>query len=69
LDKNTNDECSSPSGLSEGKSVQNHNATPNTGSKIEKGFGNELGLLCQGIWDIQGTSTYFFVGISNIPKD
>jgi hypothetical protein len=36
LDKNTNDECSAPSGIREGNAVHRHNSTPNTGSKIKK---------------------------------
>jgi hypothetical protein len=32
-------------------------------------FGNELGHLLQGIHDIQRTNTYFFVELTNIPKD
>jgi hypothetical protein len=39
------------------------------GPKYRKDFGNELGRLCQGIKDIQGTNTCFFVELSNIPKD
>jgi hypothetical protein len=37
--------------------------------KYKTGFGNELGRLCQGIKDIQGTNTRFFVELANIPKD
>jgi hypothetical protein len=33
------------------------------------GFGNELGRLFQGISDLQGTHTCFFVDLTNIPKD
>jgi hypothetical protein len=33
------------------------------------GFGNELGRLCQGIRDINGTNTCFFVELTNPPKD
>jgi hypothetical protein len=69
LDKSTSNECSSRSGLREGNAVKRHNATPNTGSKIKKGSGNELGSLCQGIRDIQGTNTCFFVELSRILKD
>jgi hypothetical protein len=36
--------------------------------KIGFGFGNELGHLCKGIRDIQGTNICFFVELSNIPK-
>jgi hypothetical protein len=42
---------------------------PTLGPKYKTGFGNELGRLCQGIRDIQGTNTCFFVELSNIPKD
>jgi hypothetical protein len=42
---------------------------PKLGPKYKTGFGNELGLLCQVIRDIQGTNTCFFVELSNIPKD
>jgi hypothetical protein len=35
----------------------------------KRGFGNEVGRLFQGICDIQGTNTRFFVEIKNIPKD
>jgi hypothetical protein len=34
----------------------------------KQGFSNEAGLLCQGIRVIPGTSTCFFVEITNIPK-
>ena len=33
------------------------------------GLGNEIGHLCQGIRDIAGTDTAFFVELKNIPKD
>jgi hypothetical protein len=33
------------------------------------GFGNEAGRLFQGIRDIPGTNTCFFVELTNIPKD
>jgi hypothetical protein len=42
---------------------------PTLGPKYKTGFGNELGRLCQGIRDIQGTNTCFFVDLYNIPKD
>jgi hypothetical protein len=35
----------------------------------KRGFGNELGRLFQGIRDIPGTDTCFFVELTNIPKD
>jgi hypothetical protein len=34
-----------------------------------RGFGNERGRLFQGIWDIPGTETCFFIKLTNIPKD
>jgi hypothetical protein len=34
----------------------------------KRGFGNELGHLFQGIRDIPGTDTCFFVNLTNIPK-
>jgi hypothetical protein len=42
---------------------------PLLGPRYKKGFGNELGRLCQGIRDIKGTNTCFFVELKNIPKD
>jgi hypothetical protein len=35
----------------------------------KRGFGNEAGCLFQGIRDIPGTYTSFFVELTNIPKD
>jgi hypothetical protein len=35
----------------------------------KRGFGNEVGHLFQGIRDIPGTNTCFFVELTNIPKD
>jgi hypothetical protein len=35
----------------------------------KRGFSNEAGRLFQGIRDIPGTNTYFFVELKNIPKD
>jgi hypothetical protein len=35
----------------------------------KRGFGNEIGCLFQGICDIHGTDTCFFVELKNIPKD
>jgi hypothetical protein len=35
----------------------------------KRGFGNEVGRLFQGIRDIPGTGTCFFVELTNIPKD
>jgi hypothetical protein len=34
-----------------------------------RGFGNECGRLFQGIRDITGTNTCFFIKLTNIPKD
>jgi hypothetical protein len=34
-----------------------------------RGFGNECGRLFQGIRDIPGTDTCFFIGLKNIPND
>jgi hypothetical protein len=34
-----------------------------------RGFGNECGRLFQGIRDIPGTDTCFFINITNNPKD
>jgi hypothetical protein len=34
-----------------------------------QGFGNEYGRLFQGMWDIAGTDTSFFIKLTNIPKD
>jgi hypothetical protein len=39
------------------------------GPQYKTGFGNELGRLCQGIRDIQGTNTCFYVELDNIHKD
>jgi hypothetical protein len=35
----------------------------------KRGFGNECGRLFQGIWDIPGTDTCFFINLTNIPTD
>jgi hypothetical protein len=35
----------------------------------KRGFGNECGRLFQGIRDIPGTGTCFFIKLTNIPKD
>jgi hypothetical protein len=42
---------------------------PNLQSLWKRGFGNEEGHLFQGISDIPGTDTCFFVELTNIPKD
>jgi hypothetical protein len=35
----------------------------------KRGFGNEVGRLFQGIHNIQGTNTCFFIELKNTPKD
>jgi hypothetical protein len=35
----------------------------------KRGFGNKVGCLFQGIYDVPGTDTCFFVELTNIPKD
>jgi hypothetical protein len=35
----------------------------------KRGFGNECGHLFQGIRDIPGTNTCFFIKLTNVPKD
>jgi hypothetical protein len=35
----------------------------------KRGFGNECGSLFQGIRDIPGTDTFFFIKLTSIPKD
>jgi hypothetical protein len=35
----------------------------------KRGFGNEVGRLFQGIGDIPGTETCFFIKLTNVPKD
>jgi hypothetical protein len=42
---------------------------PELGPLFEIGLSNELGRICQGIRDIAGTNTAFFVDLANIPKD
>jgi hypothetical protein len=66
------------------KHLANANIHPVTGKEMEytalmkdpqlqpiwtRGFGNECGRLFQGIRDIAGTDTCFFIKITNIPKD
>jgi hypothetical protein len=36
---------------------------------LTRGFGNECGRLFQGIRDIPGTDTCFFIELKNIPED
>jgi hypothetical protein len=42
---------------------------PELGPLFEIGLGNELGKSFQGIQDISGTNTAFFVELASIPKD
>jgi hypothetical protein len=42
---------------------------PELGPLFEIGLSNELGRICQGIRDIYGTNTAFFVDLASIPKD
>jgi hypothetical protein len=35
----------------------------------KRGFGNECGRLFQGIWEIPGANTCFFIKLTNVPKD
>jgi hypothetical protein len=42
---------------------------PNLQSLWKRGFGNEAGRLFQGICDVPGIDTCFFVELKNIPKD
>jgi hypothetical protein len=42
---------------------------PELAPLFEIGLGNELRRLCQGIRDIAGTDTAFFVELSSIPKE
>jgi hypothetical protein len=41
---------------------------PDLGPSFEIGLSNEVGRICQGIRDIAGTNTAFFVDLTNIPK-
>jgi hypothetical protein len=42
---------------------------PDLGPLFEIGLSNELGRICQGIRDVAGTNTDFFIDLANIPKD
>jgi hypothetical protein len=42
---------------------------PIFGPLFDIGLSNELGRICQGIRDIAGTNTAFFIYLHNIPKD
>jgi hypothetical protein len=39
------------------------------GPLFEIGLSNELGRICQGIRDVVGTNTAFFIDLTSIPKD
>jgi hypothetical protein len=39
------------------------------GPLFEIGLSNELGRICQGMRDIAGTNTAFFIELNSIPKD
>jgi hypothetical protein len=41
---------------------------PIFGPLFEIGLRNELGRICQGICDVAGTNTDFFIDLNNIPK-
>jgi hypothetical protein len=42
---------------------------PDLGPSFEIGLSNELGLICQGIRNISGTNTAFFIDLKSIPKN
>jgi hypothetical protein len=42
---------------------------PDLGPSFEIGLSNELGRICQGIRDIAGTNTDFFIDLKSIPKN
>jgi hypothetical protein len=54
-----------------GKEMQYKNLMkdPDLGPLFEIGLSNELGRICQGIRDIAGTNTAFFIDLKSIPKD
>jgi hypothetical protein len=39
------------------------------GPLFEIGLSNDLGRICQGIRDVSGTNTAFFIDLTSIPKD
>jgi hypothetical protein len=41
---------------------------PDLGPSFEISLSNELGRICQGIRDIAGTNTAFFIDLKSIPK-
>jgi hypothetical protein len=41
---------------------------PDLGPLFKIGLSNELGQICQGIRNIAGTNTYFFIDLTSIPK-
>ena len=54
-----------------GKEIQYKEITkhPDLGPLYKIGMGKKLGRLFQGIRDIKGTNTYFFIDLVDIPKD
>jgi hypothetical protein len=42
---------------------------PDIGPSFEIGLSKELGRICQGIRDIAGTNTAFFIDLKSIPKN
>jgi hypothetical protein len=42
---------------------------PDLGPSFEIGLSNKLGRICQGIRDIAGTNTSFFIDLTSIPKN
>jgi hypothetical protein len=54
-----------------GKEMQNKDLLKDTilGPLFEIGLSNELGRICQGIRDVAGTNTAFFIDLTSIPKD
>jgi hypothetical protein len=54
-----------------GKDMQNKDLVKDAilGPLFEIGLINELGRICQGIRDVAGTNTAFFIDLTSIPKD
>jgi hypothetical protein len=42
---------------------------PDLGPSFEICLSNELGQICEGIWDIAGTNAAFFIDLKSIPKN
>jgi hypothetical protein len=42
---------------------------PDLGPSFEIGLSNEVGRICQGIRDIAGTNTAFFIDLKSIPRN